>query len=126
MFNIIRKLEFKDIYNKISFANSGFFVFNLAWGILLFTPIPNESNLLLHLLIFTLKVNILSLVLEMIFSIGKTITLLKRNDWNEKYHIEPEIYKHDNPFYGWKDDIAMRAAYSCVCILLTFGFVMNN
>jgi hypothetical protein len=123
MFNIIRKLEFKDIYNKISFANSGFFVFNLAWGILLFTPIPNESNLLLHLLIFTLKVNILSLVIEMIISIIETISLLKRNDWNEKYRIEPEIYKHNVPFYGWKDDIAMRAAYSCVCILLTFAIV---
>lgn len=127
MFNLIKRLKFNDVYNKISFVNSGFYVFNLAWGILLVVSLfpIDKSNLLSHLLIFTLKVNILSLVLEMINSIGETISLLKQNDWNEKYHIEPEVI---GPIFNfsWEEEVAMRLGYSCVCMLLTFGFVVNN
>jgi hypothetical protein len=61
----------------------------------------------------------------MLIAISEAISLLKQNDWNEKYHIELEI-NEPLSFYDWKGEVAMRAVYSCVCILLTFGFVMNN
>ena len=127
MFNLIKRLKLNVIFNKVSFIHIGFYVFNLAWGILLFVSLfpIDESNLLFHLLIFTLNVNILSLVLEILIAIYIAISQLKLNDWNEKYHIEPEI-NEPLSFYDWKGEVAMRAVYSCVCILLTFSFVMNN
>ena len=125
--NKIVQKKLKDILNKVSFVDVGFYIFNVSWGILLVVSLfpIDESNLLSHLLIFTLKVNILSLVLEMIFSIGETISLVKQNDCNEKYHIEPEVI---GPIFNfsWKEEVAMRLGYSCVCMLLTFGFVANN
>lgn len=127
MFNLIKRLKLNDIFNKLSFIHIGFYIFNVVWGILLFVSLfpIDESNLLSHLLIFTLKVNILTLVLEILIAISGAISLLKQNDWNEKYHIELEI-NEPLSFYDWKGEVAMRAIYSCVCILLTFGFVMNN
>lgn len=127
MFNLIKRLKFNDVYNKISFVNSGFYVFNLAWGILLVVSLfpIDESNLFFHLLIFTLKINILSLVIEIIVAISSEISRLKRDDWNKKYYLEPEVNEPISIF-SWREEVAMRIVYSCVCMLLTFGFVVNN
>lgn len=127
MLNHIKRLKLKDILNKVSFVDVGFYIFNVSWGILLVVSLfpIDESNLLSHLLIFTLKVNILSLVIEIIVAISSEISPLKRDDWNEKYHIEPEVI---GPIFNfsWEKEVAMRLVYSCICMLLTFGFVVNN
>ena len=127
MLNHIKRLKLKDILNKVSFVDVGFYIFNVSWGILLVVSLfpINESNLLSHLLIFTLKVNILSLVIEIIVAISSEISRLKRDDWNKKYYFEPEVNEPISIF-SWRGEVAMRLVYSCVCMLLTFGFVVNN
>ena len=118
MFNLIKRLKFNDVYNKISFVNSGFYVFNLAWGILLVVSLfpIDESNLFFHLLIFTLKINILSCN-RIIVAISSEISRLKRDDWNKKYYLEPEVNEPISIFI-WREEVAMRIVYSCVCCLL--------
>lgn len=127
MFNLIKRLKFNHVYNKISFFHIGFYIFNVAWGILLVVSLfpIDESNLFFHLLIFTLKVNIFSFVIEIIVAISFEISRLKRDDWNKKYYLEPEVNEPISIF-SWRGEVAMRIVYSCVCMLGTFVVVVNN
>jgi hypothetical protein len=125
MMKYLRRLKLGNVLTFISIAGIGFFSLNIVWGILLLTslfPVDN-SNIFIHLLVFTLKVNIVSLIIELLFAIYFSVHNLKIEDRNKELYMDDELIR--SSVLAWQIEIIFRVAYSIVIVALTYTFVIG-
>ena len=113
------------ILTFISIAGIGFFSLNIVWGILLLTSLfpVNNSNIFIHLLVFTLKVNIVSLIIELLFAIYFSVHNLKIKDRNKELYMDDELNR--SSVLAWQIEIIFRVAYSIVIVVGTYTLVIG-
>jgi len=125
MMKYLRRLKLRNVLTFISFAGIGFFSLNIVWGILVLTslfPVDN-SNIFIHLLVFTLKVNIVSLIIELLFAIYVSVHNLKIEDRNKELYMDDELIR--SGVTGWQIEIILRVAYSILIVALTYTLVID-
>lgn len=125
MMKYLRRLKLRNVLTFISIAGIGFFSLNIVWGILVLTslfPVDN-SNIFIHLLVFTLKVNIVSLIIELLFAIYFSVHNLKIEDRNKELYMDDELIR--SGVLAWQIEIIFRVAYSIVMVALTYTFVIG-
>ncbi|MDA8926336.1 hypothetical protein N9I85_03450 [Gammaproteobacteria bacterium] len=125
MMKYLRRLKLRNVLGFISFIYIGFFSLNFFWGVLLLTslfPVDN-SNIFIHLLVFTLKVNIVSLIVELLLAIYFSVHNLKIEDRNKELYMDDELIR--SGVLAWQIEIIFRVAYSIVMVALTYTFVIG-
>jgi hypothetical protein len=121
----LRRLKLRNVLTFISIAGIGFFSLNIVWGILVLTslfPVDN-SNIFIHLFVFILKVNIVSLIIELLFAIYFSVHNLKIEDRNKELYMDDELIR--SGVLAWQIEIIFRVAYSIVMVALTYTFVIG-
>jgi hypothetical protein len=121
----LRRLKLRNVLTFISIAGIGFFSLNIVWGILVLTslfPVDN-SNIFIHLFVFILKVNIVSLIIELLFAIYFSVHNLKIEDRNKELYMDDELIR--SGVTGWQIEIIFRVAYSIVIVALTYTLVID-
>ena len=125
MMKYLRRLKLRNVLSFISFVYIGFWSLNFFWGVLLLTslfPVDN-SNIFIHLLVFTLKVNIVSLIIELLIAISFSVNALKTDDRNKELYMDDELFR--SGVLAWQIEIIFRVAYSIVMVALTYTFVIG-
>ena len=125
MMKYLRRLKLRNVLTFISIAGIGFFSLNIVWGILVLTslfPVDN-SNIFIHLFVFILKVNIVSLIIELLFAIYFSVHNLKIEDRNKELYMDDELIR--SGVLAWQIEIIFRVAYSIVMVALTYTFVIG-
>jgi hypothetical protein len=125
MVKYLRRLKLRNVLTFISIAGIGFFSLNIVWGILLLTSLfpVNNSNIFIHLLVFTLKVNIVSLIIELLFAIYFSVHNLKIKDRNKELYMDDELNR--SSVLAWQIEIIFRVAYSIVIVVGTYTLVIG-
>ena len=125
MMKYLRRLKLRNVLTFISIAGIGFFSLNIVWGILLLTSLfpVNNSNIFIHLLVFTLKVNIVSLIIELLFAIYFSVHNLKIKDRNKELYMDDELNR--SSVLAWQIEIIFRVAYSIVIVVGTYTLVIG-
>jgi hypothetical protein len=123
----LRRLKLRNVLSFISFIYIGFFSLNFFWGVLLLTslfPVDN-SNIFIHLLVFTLKVNIVSLIIELLIAISFSVNALKTEDRNKELYMDDEIPDKLGVVFDWVGEVIFRIAYSIVIVAGTYTVVIS-
>ncbi|MDB9984824.1 hypothetical protein OAE31_02905 [Gammaproteobacteria bacterium] len=120
--NYLRRLKLRNVLNFISFIYIGFWSLNFFWGVLLLTslfPVDN-SNIFIHILVFTLKVNIVSLIIELLIAISFSVNALKTEDRNKELYMDDEIPAKLGGIFDWVGEVIFRIAGSIVIFVGTY------